>query len=352
MKILALTRYDSLGASSRMRILQYIPFLKEHGFTIDVKPLFGNVYVESLQTNERNYLSILRAYFKRLSLVFSLRNYDVVWIEKEALPWAPYFIEKIFFLSVRPYIVDYDDAVFHWYDKSKNSFIKFLLGSKHQSLIRNAKLVIVGNSYLERYANRASAQKVLNLPTSIDFNKYSKFNFVDTKLTNVVKIGWIGQQSTAYNLNPLKEIFEELILKDLISLTLIGIDGKSLNLPANTIPWSEKTEVNLITKLDIGIMPLQDGPFERGKCGYKLIQYMACGLPVIGSGVGENENIIEHGKNGFIANSPSEWMRYLLILINDPDLRKSMGSEGRNKIIKRYTTQVTAPNLVNSFREI
>ena len=110
-----------------------------------------------------------------LSLVFSLRNYDVVWIEKEALPWTPYFIEKIFFLSVRPYIVDYDDAVFHWYDKSKNSFIKFLLGSKHQSLIRNAKLVIVGNSYLERYANRASAQKVLNLPTSIDFNKYSKF---------------------------------------------------------------------------------------------------------------------------------------------------------------------------------
>jgi len=352
MKLLALTKYDSLGASSRMRILQYIPFLKEHDFTVDVKPLFTNKYVESLQTNRRNHLSILHAYFKRISLVLSLRNYDVVWIEKEALPWAPYFLEKILFLSVRPYILDYDDAVFHWYDQSRNSFIKFFLGSKHRSLIGNAKLVIVGNSYLERYANRVSAQKVLNLPTSIDYKKYSKFNFINTESTSAVKIGWIGQQSTAYNLNPLKEIFEELILKDLMSLTLIGIDGKSLNLPVNALPWSETTEVNLISKFDIGIMPLQDGPFERGKCGYKLIQYMACGIPVIGSGVGENKNIIEHGKNGFIANSPSEWMKYLLVLINDPNLRKSMGSEGRKKVINRYTTQATAPKLVNSFREI
>ena len=125
----------------------------------------------------------------------------------------------------------------------------------------------------------------------------------------------------------------------------IGIDASSLGLSMASEVWSEQTEVESIKKLDIGVMPLRDGPFERGKCGYKLIQYMACGLPVVASPVGVNTTLVEHGVNGFLATSLGEWESALRTLATDPALRHRMGQAGRVKVERDYSLQVAAPKL-------
>jgi glycosyltransferase involved in cell wall biosynthesis len=353
MKILVLTRYDSLGASSRIRILQYLPYLQMKGFTLDVHPLFDNNYVQSLQHSKRNLFSVFYSYLSRMYLLLFSKKYDLVWIEKEIFPWIPYSIERVFLKKHSQYVIDYDDAVYHWYDQSKNKVINFLLKNKHKFLIQQSSSVIVGNSYLKNYAVNAGAQSIIFLPTSINLIKYEKLDAGrQSRNQRRAVIGWIGQQSTAHNLVGLQPILSELVCAKKASFCLIGIDGKFLNIPVHSIPWSESHEVQDILKFDIGIMPLQDEPFERGKCGYKLIQYMACGIPVIGSGVGENKNIIKHGTNGFIANTPSEWREYLTLLINDEKLRADMGLAGKKIVMEKYSTKVTAPILRDLFNSM
>ena len=122
----------------------------------------------------------------------------------------------------------------------------------------------------------------------------------------------------------------------------ISIDAATLGLPMDSLPWAEATESEDIARLDIGIMPLVDAPFERGKCGYKLIQYMACGLPVVASPVGVNRQIVEHGVNGFLADTPEAWATALRTLCHDPALRARMGAAGRRKVEQQYCLHVTA----------
>ena len=160
-------------------------------------------------------------------------------------------------------------------------------------------------------------------------------------------VGWIGQRATADFLRPLAPLFEQLRKQGKGRFTAIGIDAQQLGLPMASVPWSEDTEVASLQALDVGIMPLRDEPFERGKCGYKLIQYMACGLPVVASPVGVNRQIVEHGVNGFLAETPAEWAEALQTLLADPALRQRMGQAGRQKVEQQYSLQVTGPKLAS-----
>jgi glycosyltransferase involved in cell wall biosynthesis len=118
------------------------------------------------------------------------------------------------------------------------------------------------------------------------------------------------------------------------------------------IPWTEESEVSSIQSFDIGIMPLPDEPWERGKCGYKIIQYMACGLPVVASPVGVNTKIIQKGKNGFLARNPKEWETALIKLIANPKLRKQMGTNGRVLAEQEFSLQVQSPRLENILSDL
>ena len=115
--------------------------------------------------------------------------------------------------------------------------------------------------------------------------------------------------------------------------------------PTEHVPWTEAAEVAAIAEFDVGIMPLADEPWERGKCGYKLIQYMACGLPVVASPVGVNRQIVEHGVNGFLAETPTQWDEALRTLLADPALRQRMGQAGRQKVERQFSLQVTGPKV-------
>jgi hypothetical protein len=353
MKLLSLTLYDRLGASSRLRYWQYIPWLEEAGFDVKAFPLFPDSYVVDLQNGRRNMFDVMRACMRRVRQLLCSEIYDLLWVEKECLPWVPAFFERESLLSRIPYVLDYDDAVFHSYDGNERWLVRRLLGGKHSELMRGAAMVIAGNSYLADFAHNAGARRVEIIPTAIDLHRYFPCDQVPFHSgISIPTVGWIGQRSTGHYLLPLADLFQEFLEEGTGTFIAIGIDSRKLGLPMVSIPWSENSEVDSIRKLDIGIMPLKDGIGERGKCGYKLIQYMACALPVIASPVGVNKQIVEHGVNGFLAESISEWRMALQKLLADEQLRRQMGFAGRDKIKREYCTEVTGPILVGLLQSV
>jgi hypothetical protein len=345
MKVLMLSRYGRLGASSRMRSYQYLPLLEAAGISITMVPLFSDAYVQGLQRNTKSPLEALRAYAGRVQTLLASRKFDLLWIEKEALPWLPAWFEKMLLPGAVPYVLDYDDAVFHYYDEHPNPGVRALLAGKHPALMQGAALVVAGNAYLAEFARQAGASHVEVVPTVIDLARYPAGRPERAENNALPCVGWIGQRATASFLAPYTSLFERLTAEGLARFAVIGIDAKSLGLPMASIAWTEQTEVASIASFDIGIMPLVDEPFERGKCGYKLIQYMACGLPVVASPVGVNRQIVEHGVNGFLAETPAQWEQALQTLLADAGLRQRMGQAGRQKVEQHYCIQATGPRL-------
>lgn len=345
------TRYSRLAASSRMRAFQYIPMLDSAGIEATVSPLLSDAYVAGLQLGRKSFGEAFAAYLRRLRVLLKTRSFDLVWIEKELLPWVPTFLEHELLPRNIPYVLDYDDAVFHYYDHSRNLIVKQLLGGKHIALVRGAAMVMAGNEYIADFARKAGAKCVEIVPTVIDLDRYPAIVHGPFSTKSMPPcIGWIGQRAQASQLVPYAQLFGRLSSEGKARFTAIGIDTSVLGLCMESIPWSEQTEVASIARLDIGIMPLVDEPFERGKCGYKLIQYMACGLPVVASPVGVNSQIVEHGVNGFLAETPEQWKSALMALLVDPGLRQRMGYMGRQKVERHYSVQGVAPRLATILR--
>ena len=352
LRISAFTRYSRRGASSRLRFLQYFSELEGRGFDLKHEPLFSDEYIESLQTRRGMRYQAIQSLWARIRTLSATKEADVLWVEKDALPWLPALLETSLIPSNVPIVLDYDDAVFHQYELHPNPTLRLLLSRKHQLLMQKAALVVAGNQYIADYAHHAGARRVEVLPTVVDLERY---RLTKDRLNGLREapptVGWIGQRSTAEFLYPLASLFAGLGEKKLMQFRAIGINSTLLGLPLSSEPWSEQTEVESLKEFDIGIMPLRDGPFERGKCGYKLIQYMACGLPVVASPVGVNTTLVEHGVNGFLATSLKEWEWALRTLATDPILRHRMGKAGRAKVEREYSLQVTAPLLARWLAE-
>lgn len=349
MNILVLTRYSRQGASSRLRAFQFAPWLDDAGIKATFLPFFSDQYVQALQEGRREAWSVVSAYGSRVGHLLDSRRYDLVWVEKEVFPWLPAFWDRLFLSRKVPYIMDYDDAVFHYYDLHRHPTVRWLLGEKHARLIRDASLVMAGNDYLADYARKSGARQVELVPTVIDLERYPDVAALPDRIRGATPcIGWIGQRSTADLLVPYGDLFAQLASSGQARFSAVGIDAPALGLPMMTpLAWSEETEVASIQSFDIGIMPLIDAPFERGKCGYKLIQYMACGLPVVASPVGVNSQIVEHGVNGFLAKDQEQWAHALQTLLESPELRMKMGQAGRAKVEKYYCAQKIAPRIID-----
>ena len=285
------------------------------------------------------------SYLYRIWIVTRARSFDLLWIEKELFPWLPAWTEK--FLNQRriPYVVDYDDAVYLRYTAHRNPVIRAILGKNINTAMQHAATVVVGNNFLAENARSAGARKIECLPTVIDLNRYP----IHTKESSQFRIGWIGSPITVPYLGLIKDALEEVCQQTKACIVLIGAGERDplIGLEKEKIVWDEKTEVANIQSFDVGIMPLPDEPFTRGKCGYKLIQYMGAGLPLVASPVGVNTQIVEQGKTGFLASSKEEWVQALVTLYTNAELRKNMGKAGRQKVETAYSLQVTAPTLVD-----
>lgn len=350
MKIALLSKYARNGASSRLRSFQYIPLLQSQGLSIDVFELFDERYLHDLYVHkERSKYRVVRAYVKRICHLFRMYQYDLIWIEYEIFPYLPAVFERFLKLLKKPYLVDYDDAVFHHYDQSNNCVVKRLLANKIDVVMRLSHTVVVGNQYLAERAKLAGANNIIHIPTVIDVTRYPILKVTQTP--NIVTIGWIGSPATQKYLLGLKNIFLRLQEKVSFKLLLIGASDEAEyqleGLDVEVKAWSEDSEVDDLQNIDIGLMPLQDGLWEKGKCGYKLVQYMALGKPVIASPVGVNVELVTK-ENGFLANTHEQWFDALLELVNNSVLRHELGLNGREKVESRYTLQSQAKHLYDA----
>ena len=351
MRVLLLSRYDTMGASSRVRYLQYLPYFCAQGTSVSVFPLFSNDYLFAAYEGGSRWLEVVRGYAGRVFVLLKAREYDVVLIEKELFPFLPASWERWLRTIGVPYVVDYDDALFHVYDSHPNSIVRGLMGRKIDSVMHHAGAVLAGNSYLAERAMQAGAHRVQVIPTVVDADRYLP-SIGD--ITDVPIVGWIGSPKTSHYLWPLVPIFEALKRKREVRFVAVGARPVDfLNTPVEVWPWSEESEVRSIQRFDIGIMPLVDSPWERGKCGYKLLQYMACGIPVVGSPVGVNCEIVEEGKNGRLADTPEQWGQVLVEMLDaGRPWRKQLGRAGRMRIINWYSLQVQAPRFYSALKEV
>lgn len=345
MNILLLTRYGRLGASSRVRFEQYVPYIREAGHQVAIQPLFDDDYLRRLYAGDSlDWFRIAINYCKRIKLLWHSGGYDLVWLEAEVLPWLPTWGEA--FLNSRniPYVVDYDDAIFHRYNMHQSALVRTLLGRKIDKVMRRAALVVGGSEYLVEYAVAAGAQEVVYLPTVVDMNRYSAKG---AAAKEDFTIGWIGSPMTVGYLSLIETALAEIGKEKGVRVVLVGGRASPLKgVHPEIVDWAEAAECSAINLFDVGIMPLPDSPWERGKCGYKLIQYMASGIPVVASPVGANCTIVDHGVDGFLADTPAEWINSLRVLKDSPQLRAKLGSSGRAKVRQKYSLQTTAPRLI------
>ena len=346
-RVLVLTRYSNLAASTRYRFLQYFPYLEQQGFLFTVQTLLDDAYLPRLYAGQSpDRRGIVRSYARRLKTLLQSRQFDLIWLHFDAFPWVPAWWESLALPADIPYVVDLDDAMFHRYDEHRLPVVRGLLGSKYDRLMQGAAAVVVGNQYIANRAVAAGASVVEVIPTVVDLNRYTLRNY-DAPPSPVVPVGWIGSPATASNLRILQPALRRLGTSHTAQLVTVGSGDVDLGREIKHVvrPWSESTEIQDIHRFDVGTMPLIDAPFERGKSGFKLIQCMACGVPVIASPVGVNVDIIDDGANGFLAASDDEWYAALKRLADNPALRQEVGLMGRRRVEADYSLQTAAPRL-------
>src|SRR6266446_6662585 len=334
MRILFLPKYGPRGASSRYRIWQYVPLFERAGHEVEVQPLLDDGYLGELYSQERRgWRWLASGYGRRLFGAFRFGRFDAIIFDQEMLPFLPAFVELAMQRRNARFFVDYDDAAYANYARWP------WLREKIARIMAAAETVVVGNTHLAGYA-RQFARRVCVIPTVIDLASYPNHRQIGD--ADKVHVGWIGTPMTAKYVQAVIPVMERLQrAHPKLNFRLIGAgNGFSCNgLRAEVAAWSRETESELLLGCDIGIMPLPDTEFTRGKCGLKLIQYMACGLPVVASPVGVNREIVEEGRNGHLATSADEWYARLDGLIRDPGLRMSMGKAGREKVAGGYTLE-------------
>ncbi len=354
MKVLFLVPYPSQGASNRYRVEQYLPFLNDAGIKFLVRPFWCKAGYEVLYKNgyffRKLYYFILGTIFRFFDIMRALR-YDAIFIHREAYPIFGAFVEKALVSLKKPLIFDFDDAIFLPAKSSSNNFIERLKRpGKISRIIAMSSYVIAGNSYLADYALKFN-KSVCVIPTAIDLDRYlQKENYA----AGEVVIGWTGSATTLDFLNRLESVFRKLSSRfKNIKIKVIGGDFHINGLP-NIIsqPWSLDSEIECLKTFDIGIMPMPDNDWTRGKCGFKAILYMGMAIPCVCSPVGVNKEIVQDGVNGFLADSDEEWFNKLSILIEDSGLRRKMGCLGRKTIEERYSVRVNAPKFLDVIKKV
>lgn len=343
-KILFITAHRKDRApNQRFRFEQYTSYLSANGFECTLSPL-----ITSAEEDNRFYSSGslfgkltlgVNLGWRRLRDVLRANSFDIIFIAREAFIAGSIFFENRLSASKAKIIFDFDDAI--WMDVISGNNQKFSWlkdGSKTGKIITLANLVFAGNEYLANYARKFNAH-VSIVPTTIDTELYKpNYNPNKQKLT----IGWSGSVSTIehfqYAIPALQAIKKKYGNK--IEINVIG-DG---NFRADELgvigkPWKMETELEDLQQIDIGIMPLPDNEWTWGKCGLKGLQYMALEIPTIMSPVGVNTQIIDDGVNGFLANETDEWIAKISRLIDDADLRITLGKAGRKTVVEEYSVQ-------------
>ena len=353
MNILFWVPYPKEGASNRYRVGQYLPYLERVGINCTVRPFWSSsayriLYRKGYHISKCGYFIL--GTISRLLDLFMLFRYDFVFIHREAYPLGGAFFEGILTILKKPFIFDFDDAIFLPATSRSNNFIeRYKKPAKVGRIVKMSKHVIAGNGYLADYA-REYNNSVSVIPTPIDTDKYQPDGNGDRE---EVLIGWIGSVTTITFLDMVKRVFIRLSENfSNLKFKIIGGDFSVSGL-SNIIskPWSLNSEIEDLRSLDIGIMPMPDNDWTKGKCGFKAIVYMSMGLPCVCSPVGVNKEIITDGVDGFLANTEDEWFDRLANLIKNRQLRQEIGRAARATVEKRYSLSANAPKYLKILEE-
>lgn len=354
-RIAAFTRYGDRAASTRQRLLQFAPALSADGMELAVHPLLDDQYMVSIARGiTPSRAAVARAYARRLNnLSRWIDEADIVWIYAELFPYLPASFERLAARAGKPIVYDFDDAFFLSYELSGNPIVRRLLGGKFEPMLAQSSAVFCGNRYIADFAGQFARNSVF-LPTVVDTDEY---RVAPTRETDDIVVGWIGSPSTWRYVEPCIPTLRRVADRFCVTMHAVGAGAKAASLSKDfsrlrSIDWTHASEIADIQAMDIGIMPAINEPWALGKCGYKLIQYMACGLPVIASPVGAARDIVEHGVNGMLAETADEWESALGALIADAGLRSRMGAAGRARVEQQYSLRVHAPRLVAEMRTL
>jgi hypothetical protein len=350
-KLLTLPKYGSLAAGTRYRFEQYFPALQREGWTISSNPLLDDGYLQRrFETGHASLVAAALGATKRWSALRKRDEHDAIWMAYEALPYAPAFVEKVLLGGGPSLVLDVDDAVFHIYDENRSRLVRALLGDKLKKLAEVAAAVFAGSPYLVDYFSAAGA-RVFHVPTVVDIERY--LPATPPRRSHRIVVGWMGSPSTAAFLRAMQGPLARFQREIDAEVRLIGAHGVTLRgVRAEMIAWSEAREITDLQGFDIGIMPLDDIPFTRGKCGFKLVQCMATGIPVVASPVGVNTQLVEESGAGFLARTSDEWVEALLVLARSPELRAQQGAAGRRYVIERYSLQAFEPVVSRLLAEV
>jgi len=337
-RVLVLSLYSPIAASTRYRFVQFIPHLKERGIDLHMSPLLSDTYLNNRFNNKYfPFMDVIISIIKRLSVLTKQKQYHCAIVHCELFPFLPGCIER--YLLRIPYVYDFDDAFYLRYKTKSFSFRSLFLGSKFNTVISRAAVVTAGNIVLENYSKKHNSETVY-LPTVVDTNRFLP---TDKILGDAFNIGWIGSPSTAAYLNELIEPLSQFGNEAKVIFTVIGGDVPYIpNVEVRRIDWSESTEVDYINTFDVGVMPLPDNEWAQGKCAFKLIQYMACSIPVIASPVGANCTVVDKGC-GLFANNTESWLNAFRYMKDNPAERVQMGKYGRERIVEKYSLLCNIP---------
>ncbi len=344
--VLALTRYDRMGASSRVRFLQYMPHLERMGLRVEVQPLLPREYLTRLYAHgTRSSVTVAASLINRLWRVLRKGDVDVIWLQREVLPFLPFVLEKIL-LSGKPVVVDFDDAHHLYYRNAGSRLIRGAFAGKIESLMRHAAAVIVGNPTLEKFAGESGAESVTLIPSAVDVTRLK----AAAQAPKTFTVGWIGTPVTAAQSLPLvRGALEKFLTETGSRCLLCGAGDAAQGIEANRLPWSEAGEVDFFSEVTVGICPLQDTEWNQGKSGYKIIQYMAAGKPALVSPVGIAHDLVAHGESGFHCTTEDQWYDSLMQLHQDSALCASMGANAQSQAQDKYDTEIAANRLHKVF---
>lgn len=338
LRVLALPLYGALAASTRHRVSYFLPELSSRGINVDVAPLLGDDYLSHrFGSGGVSLGAVASGYLRRVSTLLSQGRYDCAWVQGELNPLFPGWLDRA--LLRIPYVYDFDDAFYLKYAMRGGMHAR-LLGRKFEQFIAGASVVAAGNEVLQAHALQFN-EHVRIVPTVLDHRRY--LPAVGSRGKNHFNVGWIGSPSSIRCLKVVAEPLAQLARTGPVRLTVVGgIAPEIPGVEVVNVPWSEDTEVDLIRTFDVGIMPLEDEPWTRGKCAFKLIQYMACGVPAIGSPVGANAEVIGDDA-GLLAEGDAQWLAALQLLRDDPQLGARMGAAGRGKVERSYSLLSQVP---------
>ncbi len=340
----------------RFRFEQYLSYLNQNGYECKLSFLLNQKDDKAFYSKGRlagKVFIYLKTLLKRTGDWFEMNKYDIIFIFRDALMTGSTFFEKRFAHSKAKIVFDFDDAIWIEGVSDANKSLSFLKNAdKTSTIIKLSDLVFAGNQYLKDYAAQFNTNIVI-VPTTIDTDIYTPKKKETGSST--VCIGWSGSFSTiqhfALAIPALRRIKDKY--GDIVKFKIIG-DGRYYckALETQGVPWIAATELEDLSEIDIGVMPLPDDEWAKGKCGLKGLQYMALGIPTLMSPVGVNTEIIQNSINGYLPHNENEWVEALSKLVEDKELRKRIGEAGRLTVVDKYSVEAWKQQYLDNFNKL